>query len=149
MTQAQRRPSREDIPAVLEQVAGGASLRKACSTLGLHTPSTHTFIDEDDDLREQYARAREQRADKLAEDALSVGMAAALGQQHEGRKVDPAGARVLLDTIKWITARMAPKTAPVSRHSHEFGSLSDADLDARIAAKEAAMAAGVNGEPEA
>lgn len=104
-----RRPSAEDIPAVLLLICEGKSLRASCADLGLDPPSTHTFIDSDEGLRQQYARAREQRAEVLAEEALTYGRAAAAG------KVKPDGARVAIDAIKWATARMAPKTAPVQR----------------------------------
>ena len=99
-----RRPSAEDIPAVLLLICEGKSLRASCADLGLDPPSTHTFIDSDEGIRQQYARAREQRAEVLAEEALTYGRAAAAG------KVKPDGARVAIDAIKWATARMAPKT---------------------------------------
>lgn len=131
----QRRPEPGDIPAVLEAVAEGLSLRKACEGLGLHTPSTHTFIDSDDGLREQYVRAKEQRAEHYQEEALTVTKAAAIGATVNGKKIDPTGVRAYLDAIKWATARMAPKTSPVHRVAHSFETLSDEELDARIAAK--------------
>lgn len=131
---SKRRPEAADIPAVLEAISEGSSLRKACESLGLHTPSTHTFIDADEGLREQYARAREQRAEVLAEQALNLGMAAATGQTVNGKSIKPDGARVAIDAIKWATARMAPKTAPVTRVRHSFEELSDDELNARIAA---------------
>lgn len=132
----QRRPTLADIPAVLELIAEGMSLRAACRELGLHTPSTHTFIQADDGLSEQYGRAREQRAEVYQEQALALGLAAATGRTleigGESSTIDPSGARVALEAIKWATARMAPKTAPVERHHHTFGELSDVELDARI-----------------
>ncbi len=129
----QRRAKLEDAQAVFEIVAEGKSLRAACRELGLHTPSTHTLIDSDSGLREQYARAREGRAEVLQEDGLTITKAAALGQSVNGHKIDPAGARVYLDALKWAAARMAPKTAPVQRVAHTFSHLSDEELAAEIA----------------
>lgn len=129
----QRRAKPEDAQAVFESVAEGKSLRAACRELGLHAPSTHTLIDSDPGLREQYARAKEHRADVFQEDGLTVTKAAALGQQVNGHKIDPAGARVYLDALKWAAARMAPKTAPVQRVAHTFSHLSDEELAAEIA----------------
>jgi hypothetical protein len=129
----QRRPGTEDVPAVLDLVSEGKSLRAACRELGLHAPSTHTLIDSDPSLREQYARAKEHRADVFQEDGLTITKAAALGQAVNGHKIDPAGARVYLDALKWAAARMAPKTAPVQRVAHTFSHLSDEELAAEIA----------------
>jgi hypothetical protein len=136
-TNGQRRPTAEDIKPIMDLIAEGKSLRAACRELGLHNPSTHDFIHDDPGFCEQYTRAREQRAEYLQEDALTVTKAAALGQTVQGKKVDAAGSRAYLDAIKWAAARMAPKTAPVDRHEHrhEFGDLSDEELNARIAAK--------------
>lgn len=127
-----RRPSAEDIPAVLLLVSEGKSLRASCADLGLDPPSTHTFIDADEGLRQQYARAREQRAEVLAEEALTYGRAAAAG------KVKPDGARVAIDAIKWATARMAPRTAPVQRIdlTSRTRQMTDDEIAAEIAALE-------------
>lgn len=141
--QGQRRPTAEDIPGVLEAVSEGKSLRHACREAGLHCPSTHSFIHSDEGLREQYARALELRADCQQEEALEVARAAATGAplsvDGEYRKIDAAGARVLLDAIKWSSARMAPKTAPIQRIEHlgEIGARTDEEIAARIAALEA------------
>lgn len=123
-----RRPESGDLAPLLDLICEGKSLRSACEELGLHTPSTHTWLEADQGRSEQYARAREQRAEGLAEQALTLGMGAAAG------KVKPDGARVAIDAIKWATARMAPKTAPIQRVAHSFEDLTDDELNARIAA---------------
>lgn len=135
----QRRPIAEDIPEVLELVSDGKSLREACRKLELHCPSTHTFIDQDDGLREQYARARAMRADHFQEDVLTIAKAAALGLEVGGKKVDAAGARVYADTVKWAAARMDPKGEPVKRidMTSRTRQMSDAEIAAEIAAFEA------------
>lgn len=146
MTDARkRRPKPKDLEELLELMWDGNSLRAACERMGLHVPSTSDWLHEDA-RSEQYARAREGRAEFLAEDALAVNRAAALGLKVGTHTVDPSGAKGYLDAAKWQTARMAPKTAPIERHavSHEFGSLSEEDIDARIAAK--LGGAGVPGE---
>lgn len=128
-----RRPVASDVAAIMEIIAEGKSLRAACRELGLHNPSTNDFIHGNLDYREQYARAKEQRAEVMQEEGLTVTKAAALGQLVNGKKVDPAGARVYLDALKWASARMAPKTAPVQRVRVSYEDLSDEELDARIA----------------
>jgi hypothetical protein len=138
----QRRPQDDDLEPLLGLIADGKSLRAACRELGLHAPVTHAWLDEDDGRREQYARAREGRAEHYQEQVLSFGEAAATGKpvtiDGEQVVIDPAGLRVHLEAVKWATARMAPKTAPVQRHAHSFEHLTDAELDARLAALEAA-----------
>lgn len=137
IAEGKRRPVEEDLEDLLFRIAEGSSLRSACRELGLDPPSTHSWLDADDDRRQQYARAREQRAEFHAEQGLAIGYAAATGQEVEinGEKVtiDAGGARVALDAIKWTTARMSPKTAPVQKVAinHTFNG-TDEELDARI-----------------
>lgn len=132
-----RRPEQDDLADLLFHIAEGKSLRAACRELGLDPPSTHTWLDADDERRQQYARARDQRAEFHAEQGLAIGYAAATGQKIEVNgeevSVDAAGARVALDAIKWSTARMSPKSAPVQKVAinHSFNG-SDEELDDRI-----------------
>ena len=133
-----RRPTDDDLPDLMLAIAEGKSLRAACFEYGLDPPSTHTWLDQDEGRRQQYARARECRAEVHAENGLAIGYAAATGQKVEinGREstIDAAGARTALDAIKWATARMAPKSAPVQRHAHTFEHLTEDEIDGEIAA---------------
>jgi hypothetical protein len=137
MTDAQqRRPQDSDLEVILEMVWDGKSLRQTCAKLGLHVPSTSDWLHADPGRSEQYARAREGRAEFIAEDALQVNRAAALGVQIDGKKVDPSGARGYLDAAKWQTARMAPKTAPVQRIdlTSRTRQMTDEEIEAELAA---------------
>lgn len=137
----QRRPHDDDLQPVLEHIWEGLSLRKACAKLGLHVPSTSDWLHEDAGRREQYARAREGRAEYIAEDAQDMARAAALGQEHDSHKIaDVGGVRAYLDAAKWNTARMAPKTAPATKIdlTSRTRALTDDELAAEIAAAEAA-----------
>lgn len=133
-----RRPKEDDLPELLFLMSEGKSLRAACRDLGLDPPSTHVWLDSDEDRRQQYARARALRSDFYEDKGLEIGLAAASGQEIEINgemvTVDPNGARVALDAIKWSTARMNPKGAPVQKLaiSHTFPG-SDEDLDRAIA----------------
>lgn len=137
-TPGARRPISEDMPALLSAISEGASLRSACQAAGLDVPSTHRFINADDGLSQQYACAREARAEVYAEEGLAVTRAATLGEEFEGKKIDVAASRVYLDAIKWATARMAPKTAPVQRIdlTSRTRQMTDAEIAAEIAAME-------------
>ncbi len=131
--EGKRRPTAEDLAPMMAIIGSGKSLRAACRKLGIDPSSAHTWINQDEGRRQQYASAREERAETLQEDGLTVTKAAALGQSVNGHKIDPAGARVYLDALKWAAARMAPKTAPVQRVAHTFSHLSDEELAAEIA----------------
>lgn len=132
---------------MLERIWGGLSLRKACVELGLHAPSTSEWLHADKGREEQYARAREGRAEHFQEQVLELGHAAATGREVEidGQKVkiDPAGLRVYQEGIKWAAARMAPKTAPVQRI--DLTARTRQMTDEEIAAELAAMEAGETG----
>jgi hypothetical protein len=104
-----RRPKPEDLAELLDLVET-MSLRKACAKMGLDRPSTTTWIGSDPDRSHHYERAREERGESLQEEGLDITKAAALGLMVNGKKVDPAGARVYLDAIKWAKGQMAPKT---------------------------------------
>lgn len=94
---------REQLESVLKAVAEGQSVRSACREVGIDLSSAVTSLYADDELAKQYARARQCGADVLAGDAIDVAKLAALG------KMDPNGARLLVDTIKWTAARMHPR----------------------------------------
>lgn len=128
----QRRPKPEDFPVIMDQVAT-RSLHSVCIEMGLHYPSTYTAIADDPTLRDNYTRSREMRAEAQQEEVTLIGRAAALGQKIGGKTVDPAGARVYLETIKWTAARMAPKKAPIQRIAHSFEDVPDNELDRRLA----------------
>jgi hypothetical protein len=65
-------------------------------------------IRDSDCWRRQYALAREIRAEFHVEQALQLGLAAALGRKIDGHSVDAAGARVALNAIRWHSANMDP-----------------------------------------
>lgn len=140
-TKGQRRPTEDDIPAVLAKISEGKALRAACREMGLDAPSTSTMLNRTtEELRQRYAHARADRVEVMAEEVLTVARAAALGAEVNGKKVDAAGARVYIDTVKWLAARMDPKGEPVRRVSHSFEGLTDDELNREIAALQSELA---------
>lgn len=136
-----RRPQEGDLEPILALLWDGKSLRAACETLELDTPSVSKWIDDDTSdggRRQQFARACEGRAEFLQEDALTVNRAAALGVQVNGKKVDPSGAKGYLEAVKWSTTRMAPKKAPVLLLdvTSRTRQMTDEEITAEIAARE-------------
>jgi hypothetical protein len=136
-----RRPKPEDLDPLLEAIWGGKSFRAACGDLGLDPPSTNKWLHDDDARRQQYARACEGGADYRIDDALALNRAAALGAKVNGQKVDASGAKGYLAAVQYANGRMAPKGEPEQRVRlfHEYGRMSDDELDAAIAAREAEL----------
>lgn len=144
-----RRPQDTDLEPLLSMIGERHSLRSACRTLGLDPPSTHRWLEADDGRSQQYAHARDSRSDHYEDKALIYGEAAATGtpvMNDDGEMVtiDPAGYRAYLDGIKWATARMAPKKAPVQRIdlTSRTRQMTDAEIAEEIAAMEAAKSGG-------
>lgn len=90
-------------PAILERISEGESLREICRTPGF--PSTSTVYDwlrdpNQRDFADRYERAREARAELLAEQIVEI---------VDNVEEDPASRRVRMDARKWIAARLHPK----------------------------------------
>ena len=143
-----RRPRPADLEPILERIWEGKSLRATCIEFGLHTPQTHTWLKSDQARWDLYQAAVDGRVEGFTEEIITITRAAALGHKFNGQKIDAAGARVFVDAIKWAAGRMAPKSAPVQHHHHTLETLSDAELDERLAALTAhtALPAAVHGE---
>lgn len=100
MTDARRKKAL----AVIERVSGGSSVVKACRTVKIDRGHFYDAIDEDRDLASKYARACEERATALAEQALVIADEADGDSQSQVQK-----AKLRAETRKWFAARMAPK----------------------------------------
>lgn len=103
---------------ILAQVRSGLSLRESCRNGGDWTPAESTFrdwVDADEDLAAQYARAREARAEVIFEQCLAI------ADSQEGDIIpSPDGgeqinhdvinrARLRIDTRRWMLGKMQPK----------------------------------------
>lgn len=142
-----RRPTDDDFEALMYEVAEGSSLRAACIKMGIDPPATYHWIYDDKARSQHYARTKEVREDLMAEEMHTIARAAALGVDYQGKKIDPAGARVLLDDVKWQSGRMKPKAQQLNIN-HTFGALDDEALEAEIK-RAAREAAGEEGEDDA
>lgn len=90
---------------VLRRMREGESLRSIAASVGVPYSTLQTWMVET--VPEgQYARAREAQADAHADEALAVAAQAARGE------LDPQGARLLVDTLKWRAAKF---------HRHRYG----------------------------
>lgn len=92
---------------IIRRMCEGESLRAICRTEGYPSPAlVIKWTNEDPNgFGEQYARAREERADVYFDRLDDVSDEAA-GAENA---VQVAGLRLKADNIKWQLARMAPK----------------------------------------
>lgn len=99
-------------PAVLDAIADGASLKSALLSVS-GAPSYTTakrHLRQDADLREHYRSACQDRADRLAEEILTLAdepMPDHLEGKERGAWVQQQRLRV--DTRKWLAAKLYPK----------------------------------------
>lgn len=61
------------------------------------------WLAENVSFREQYTRAKEEAADALAEDIIL------LADEARYSRIDPKGAQVALDAMKWSASKLKPK----------------------------------------
>lgn len=96
--------SEELVNKICERIADGESLRAICREDGM--PDHNTVIrwkNEKPEFCSQYARAREDQADGLFDQALGI-----LKEDFKDN-VDVQAAKVRLDVIKWTAGKLAPK----------------------------------------
>ena len=102
--------------AICAELATGRSLRSVCAADNM--PSTTTFfvwLGKHHEFREQYARAKEESADALVEDMLSIaddGINDTYTDQQGVQRVDNdviRRSRLRVDTRKWIASKLKPK----------------------------------------
>lgn len=91
---------------IIRRMSGGESLRAICRDEGMPAHSTVLdWVNADAAFADQYARARDERADVYFDRLDEVSEAA----ENAPDAVKVAGLRLKADNIKWQLARMAPK----------------------------------------
>ena len=101
---------------ICEQLAMGKSVRTVCKQEDMPAMSTvFKWLRENDDFSEQYARAKEESADVLAEEILDIaddGQNDTYIDDKGNVKTDHdviARSRLRVDARKWIAAKLKPK----------------------------------------
>ena len=91
----------DDLAAqICEHVADGLALKEVCMLDGMPSRSTaYKWLSESEAFSDMYARAREERADMIADEIVTIA----------DREPDPNKARVRIDARKWWAAKIAPK----------------------------------------
>lgn len=90
--------------AVCGRIAVGESLRTICADAAMPSMATvQRWLAAHPDFASQYAMAREDQADTLAEEMLDVARAKSVDQ------VEATDKRLLIDTLKWRAGKLRPK----------------------------------------
>ncbi len=97
------RPSKftqELADTICERIMNGESLRSIVSDEGMPTRSTvHKWLAENKLFSDQYARAKDNQADTLADEIMFIA----------DNAEDVQKARLQVDTRKWIASKLKPK----------------------------------------
>jgi hypothetical protein len=99
---------------VCERIANGESLRAIARDP--ETPALSTmwaWLESHPEFSARYARAREQQADKFAEEIVAI------ADEEE----DPQKARVRIDARKWVASKLKPKSYGDRVEQHMTGEL--------------------------
>ena len=85
---------------ICERIAAGESLRSICRDQGMPPAAMiRHWLGESEAFRAAYTRAREDRADVLADEIIEI------ADRAEG----PTAARLQVEARKWAAAKLAPK----------------------------------------
>jgi hypothetical protein len=117
---------------ICEGVAVRISLAKICaSDPEMPAPRTvYRWLEQNEEFRHNYVRAREDQADFIAEELIEI---------SDNPEFEPNDKRIMVDTRKWLASKYKPKVYGdkiQTEHSGEvsLNAMSDDALNARIAA---------------
>lgn len=101
------RPRKHDrgalVADICAKVAAGSLVKDACAQAGIDRATLHRWTEESEEFRNAYARAREDQAHAIAEEALAIADAEALTSEAVARN------RLRVDTRKWMASKLAPR----------------------------------------
>lgn len=87
---------------ICEQLALGKSMRTVCAMDGMPAMSSvFKWLREVDNFSEQYAKAKQESTDAMAEELVDI--------SDNENMADTQRARLRIDTRKWLMAKMKPK----------------------------------------
>lgn len=101
---------------ICAEIADGKSMRVACQLAGVHPSTFYRELSSDEALRDNYARARDAQADKLAGEIVEIADELHIEARYDGDgvKLDlssnmVARNRLRVDARKWAASKLAPK----------------------------------------
>lgn len=95
---------------VLAGMRSGMSAFKACQVAGVNQSTFNLWLNDDAELAAEYARAREDLIERMAQEVLELSDVD-VGLQPDGKK-DWAAVqkhKLQVDTRKWLLSKLAPK----------------------------------------
>lgn len=104
--------------SLCERVANGNTRLEACQALGIEYQRVGQWMGEDERFAVTYARARVEQAHHLADQSVTIARTRPEDMAHA------AGLRLQVDTIKWLTSKLAPKMYGekiMQEHTHRVG----------------------------
>lgn len=90
----------EQIAAVLARIGEGLTLKQSCKLAKFDYVNVVRRIGNSTDLKQLHSRAREEYVRTRVQDMHDIA---------KNSKIDPARARLMIDVIKWESARVLPK----------------------------------------
>ena len=141
---------------ICERIACGESVRTICNDPEMPATGTvYVWLGKHPDFQDQYARARDQQVAALAEEILDIADDGSNDWMENNKPNCPgymengeamARSRLRVDTRKWLLSKLAPKKYGEKLDLNHTGTvdLSDAALEARIAALSAVVFASVD-----
>lgn len=97
------KPDKINMQQIFEDIADGLSIKKACDNQGVSKQTFYDKLEQHPELKDQYAIAREKRGESMTE-SIEDDL-----ERLSRKEIDPATARVLIDTKKWFASKFYPK----------------------------------------
>lgn len=127
---------------ICERLCDGESLKSICSEEGMPSRSmVFRWIAKHDDFRDRYAQAKQEQAEALADDIISIAdetfndqVMDANGNERTNNEAIQRS-RLRVDARKWVAAKLKPKKYGDRQHVEHSGSIdsiSDEELEERI-----------------
>ena len=104
------------IEKIFARIRQGASVRKACEAEGIVESRFSTWMQENEELKNQYASAREAGWNRMAQDIIDISDEQSIEGKYNGEEVKldlsavaVARNRLRVDSRKWLLSKMLPK----------------------------------------
>lgn len=97
------KPDKIDMQQAFEDIADGMSILRACQKQGVSNKTFYDKLDENPELKNDYARSRERRGEACVDKINEY------KEMLKNKEIDAATARVLIDTEKWEACKFYPK----------------------------------------
>lgn len=97
------KPDKIDMRQCFDDIASGLSIKKACDKQGVSKQTFYDKLEAHPELKDQYTRSREIRGEAFTE-SIEEDL-----DKLSRSEIDPATARVLIDTKKWFASKFYPK----------------------------------------